>query len=93
MVKKLNLAIIPALLILSTLFSTVHALTPRDISILDDRFTTERYPGGQKICGDHMCKPGEWSMMKHAIQTHLRASINCEDLKKWKPCMTTISKP
>lgn len=77
-------------IVASLLLPTANALTPRDISILDDRFTTDLYPGGKKVCGDHICKIGEWSTMKHALQTHIHKSIICQDLKKWKACEITL---
>lgn len=38
---------------------TTSNLVKRDYSYLNDQHTTARF-GNSKVCGDHMCVPGEW---------------------------------
>ena len=44
---------------------TVSALTPR--MDFDDNHYTARFHGGLGICGDHICKPGEYNSWKKAM--------------------------
>lgn len=80
-------------LVFAMLLPVANALTPRDVSFPNDQFTTDLYPGGKKVCGDHVCKPGEWITMKQAIKAHLRNNMSCEELKKWKVCLSMPTKP
>jgi hypothetical protein len=41
------------------------ALTSR--SSFNDNHYTALYPGGPRICGDHMCAPGEYDKMQQAL--------------------------
>ncbi len=79
-------AILSLTLVFAFALPNVNALTPRDISITKDYIITDKYSGGQRVCGDHLCSAGEYSAMKHALQVHIHKSITCQDLKKWKAC-------
>src|SRR5215831_17928728 len=60
----LNLEILPS----------SSALTMR--SDFNDNHYTARYSGGQKICGDHICNPGEYSQMQQALsQAQLKGKM------------------
>jgi hypothetical protein len=78
-------------IIFSVTLPAVSALTPRDVSIIKDYIITDKYAGGQRVCGDHLCSASEWNAMKHALQTHIHKSITCQDLKKWKACETVAT--
>ncbi len=93
--NRLGLIAIVILLIMifSVILPAANALTPRDISIIKDRITTDRYPGGQRVCGDQLCTASEWAEMKHALQVHIHKSMTCEELKKWKVCKLELTKP
>src|SRR5438445_3697079 len=41
------------------------ALTSR--SSFNDNHYTALYPGGPRICGDHVCAPGEYDKMQQAL--------------------------
>ena len=86
--KKLGLiaTVLSLTIICSVTLPAANALTPRDVSIIKDYIVTDKYAGGQRVCGDHLCSASEWNAMKHALQVHIHKSINCEDLKKWKVC-------
>ena len=67
MSSKLPVAlIITAVLIASVAVSTIpasNALIQRDYYYLNDQHMTARY-GNTKVCGDHMCAPGEWDQLQ-----------------------------
>ncbi len=65
---------------------SVSALTPRDFSYLEDDHKTDRFPGGQNICGDQLCTPDQWSTMNQAIYNAQRNPGECASLKQWKEC-------
>lgn len=47
---------------------TANALIARDN--FDDNHYTYISLGGPKICGDHLCKPGEWNKWIHQLMSH-----------------------
>jgi len=67
------------LLIVTVLFATTivissqeaNALTQRDFSYLNDNPITV-LSGNTKICGNHMCSPGEWSELQSSLSTSQR---------------------
>ena len=61
---------IPLLVVATTviLLPTVNALTAREN--FDDNHYTYISLGGPKICGDHLCKPGEWNQWIHQLMSH-----------------------
>lgn len=50
---------IAGVIALAILVPVAYALTPR--SDFGDNISTYRFLGGTKVCGDHLCKPGEWN--------------------------------
>ncbi len=86
-------AVMSLIVIFSVTLPAANALTPRDISIIKDYIVTDRYSGGQRVCGDHLCSTSEWNAMKHALQVHIHKSITCEELKKWKVCKLESTNP
>ncbi|MDE1765614.1 MAG: hypothetical protein KGI27_04960 [Thaumarchaeota archaeon] len=63
------LLIIPLLTVtLSTAFTATpaNALTPRDYSYLNDNHLTV-LTGNTKVCGDHICAPGEWEKLQASL--------------------------
>ncbi|MDE1727334.1 MAG: hypothetical protein KGH89_08760 [Thaumarchaeota archaeon] len=46
--------------------SPANALVQRDFSFLNDQHLTAGF-GENKVCGDHMCAPGEWSKLQMSI--------------------------
>jgi hypothetical protein len=68
--------LLTAVLMASVAVSTIpasNALIQRDFSYLHDQQITVRY-GDTKVCGDHLCAPGEWDK--------LQASLNSAQLGK-----------
>ena len=61
--------LLTAVLMASVAVSTIpasNALIQRDFSYLNDQQTTVRY-GNTKVCGDHLCAPGEWDKLQTSI--------------------------
>jgi hypothetical protein len=46
---------------------TSSNLVKRDYSYTDDQHLTARF-GNSRVCGDHMCAPGEWTKL-HTLPT------------------------
>ena len=94
--RKLHLGLIAGMLSTIMIFAVAlpaaNALTARDFRFLDDRHTTDRFPGGQKVCGDHLCTSGEYSKMKRMLHDAERNPMECADLKNWKECGATNTK-
>ncbi|HET6458399.1 MAG TPA: hypothetical protein VFG24_05940 [Nitrosopumilaceae archaeon] len=69
MSPKLMLALfVTAVLVTSIAAVTIpaaSALTSR--SSFNDNHYTALYPGGPRICGDHVCAPGEFDKMQQAL--------------------------
>lgn len=78
--------VLSSMVALAVSIPAASALTPRDLSILNDAHHTERFPGGIKVCGDHVCSVDEWSQMKHALRDAQRNHTECPQLKEWKSC-------
>jgi hypothetical protein len=49
--------------VLAQSIPTSSNLVKRDMSVMDDQHTTALY-GNDKVCGDHLCAPGEWSKLQ-----------------------------
>jgi len=54
------LVILPVITAALTSTPTLPAVALTQRTNFDDNHYTFIYPGGQKICGDHICAPGEW---------------------------------
>ena len=68
---KMRLFLMIPLLVVATmiiLLPQANALTAREN--FDDNHYTYISLGGPKICGDHLCKPGEWNMWIHQLMDH-----------------------
>jgi hypothetical protein len=77
---------ISSILALSITLPAATALIQRDN--FDDSHTTTLYLGGQKICGDHLCKAGEYDkQLKRLNDAQHSLAIKCrEALKQGKKC-------
>lgn len=76
---------ISSIVVLSVTLPAASALTQRDK--FDDTKSTYRWLGGQKICGDHLCKPGEYNKFQKAMFDAQRSAAVCrEALKQGKKC-------
>ena len=77
---------ISSILALSITVPAATALMQRDN--FDDSHTTARFLGGQKICGDHMCKPGQYDkQLKRLNDAQHSLAIQCrEALKQGTKC-------
>ena len=77
--------LLTAVLVASVAVSTIpasNALIQRDYSYLNDNHLTVR-TGNTKVCGDHLCAPGEWDK--------LQASINSAQLGNGTKSTTTTT--
>jgi hypothetical protein len=86
------LALSAIMVFASAALPAVNALTP---STIYGRYSqkTDSYPGGQNICGEKLCSPGEWSAMKKALHTAQRNPSVCTELKNWDYCGQPIVVP
>lgn len=55
-----HLAALAVLVLGASLMHSAYSLTPRDFAYLHDNHYTYFHPGSTMVCGDHICKPGEW---------------------------------
>ena len=77
--------VISSILALSVTLPAASALIQRDN--FDDSHTTTRFLGGIKVCGEHICKPGESNKMLKALNDAQHAAAKCrEALKAGKKC-------
>ncbi len=77
--------VISSILALSVTLPAASALIQRDN--FDDSHTTARFLGGVKICGEHICKPGEHDKQLKAMNNAQYAAAKCrEALKQGKKC-------
>jgi len=76
---------ISSILALSATLPAASALIQR--TDFSDSHTVGIYLGGVKVCGDHLCKPGEYSKMLKTMFDAQQASAKCrEALKQGKKC-------
>lgn len=66
---------ISSIVALSITLPAATALTQRDN--FDDSHTTTRYLGGQKICGDQLCKPGQYDKHLQELNDAQHAAAKC----------------
>jgi len=66
---------ISSLVALSITLPAATALMQRDN--FDDSHTTARFIGGIKICGDHVCKHGEYDRQLHQLNDAQHAAAKC----------------
>jgi hypothetical protein len=67
--------VISSIVALSITLPAATALTQRDN--FDDSHTTARYLGGQKVCGDHLCKPGQYDKQLQQMNDAQHAAAKC----------------
>ncbi len=69
LMSKLTVALFVTAVLMASIvvvsIPAVSALTAR--TSFNDNHYTVRYAGGQKICGDHICAPGEFDQMQQAL--------------------------
>ncbi len=76
---------ISSILVLSATLPAASALIQR--TDFSDNHTTARFLGGVKVCGEHLCKPGEYNkMLKAMFDAQLTAAKCREALKQGKKC-------
>jgi hypothetical protein len=77
---------ISSILALSVTLPAAYALTQRDN--FDDSHTTVRFLGGIKVCGDHICKPGQYDkQLKRLNDAQHTVAAQCRDaLAQGKKC-------
>jgi hypothetical protein len=93
--QKLHVGLIAvalsSIMVFAVALPAANALTPRDFQYLQDNHKTEMYPGGQHVCGDHLCSADDWGKMKQALRTAQRDPSTCTQLKEWKPCQPSTT--
>ena len=74
-----------SVLVLWISMPVVDALTNR--TEFNDRHTTARHSYGVKVCGDHICKSGEYQKMKQEMLSKQMKDVKCKEaLKQGKKC-------
>ena len=71
LISIMRLFLIAMLLVVATmiiLLPAANALTAR-MNFNDNHYTYISL-GGPKVCGDHLCKPGEWNQWIHQLMSH-----------------------
>jgi hypothetical protein len=73
------------IMVFAATLPAVNALTP---STVYDRFSqkTDRFPGGQHICGESLCSPDSWAKMKQTLHVAQRDPSKCNELRGWMYC-------
>ena len=66
---------ISSIVALSITLPAATALMQRDN--FDDSHTTDRFLGGPKICGDHICKHGEYGKHIQQLNDAQHAAAKC----------------
>lgn len=82
----LTAVMLSSIMVFAVALPAASALTPRDFQYLNDNHKTERFPGGQHVCGDHLCSAADWGKMKQALRAAQRDPSTCPQLKDWKAC-------
>ena len=73
------------IMVFAATLPAVNALTPSSVY---DRYSqkTDRFPGGQHICGESLCSPDTWAKMKTSLQHAQRDPSKCSELREWEYC-------
>jgi hypothetical protein len=79
------IVLVAILVFASAALPAVNALTP---STIYGRYQqkTDRFPGGQHICGEKLCSADQWSKMKIELRKAQRDYSACTQLRAWVPC-------
>ena len=91
---KLGLVVLAlsAIMVFAAAIPAVNALTPS--TVYNDRgHKTDRFPGGQHICGETLCSPDQWSKMKNLLRVAQSDPDRCKELKGWMYCGEPIVEP
>jgi hypothetical protein len=77
--------VLSVIMVFAAALPAVNALTP---STVYDRYQqkTDRFPGGQHICGDKLCSVDDWAKMKKSLHSAQRNPSACPQLKAWETC-------
>lgn len=77
--------VLSIVLVFAAALPAVNALTPSSVY---DRFQqkTDRFPGGQHICGEKLCSADDWAKMKNKLHVAQRNPDACQELKGWIYC-------
>ena len=77
------------IMVFAATLPAVNALTPSSVY---DRFSqkTDRFPGGQHICGDKLCSPDQWAKMKNDLRKAQSDPSKCPQLRAWISCNQPI---
>ena len=77
--------VLVAILVFAAALPAVSALTP---STIYGRYQqkTDRFPGGQHICGETLCSPDSWAKMKQSLHIAQRDPSKCSELRGWLYC-------
>ena len=81
-----------AVLVFAAALPAVSALTP---STVYGRYQqkTDRFPGGQHICGESLCAPDQWAKMKNFLHVAQRDPNVCPQLRDWIACNQPATSP
>jgi hypothetical protein len=84
--------VLSVIMVFAAALPAVNALTP---STVYDRYQqkTDRFPGGQHICGEKLCSVDEWAKMKKSLHTAQRDPDHCKELRGWEYCGQPIVVP
>ena len=89
-----------ALFVTAVLMTSIAAVTIPAASALtsrssfNDNHYTAFYPGGPRICGDHICAPGEYDKMQQAItQAQMKGKTGSTTPSTPTPPTTTPTPP
>lgn len=84
--------VLVAILVFAAALPAVSALTP---STIYGRYSqkTDRFPGGQHVCGDKLCSPDQWAKMKTSLRQSQGDNTKCPQLRAWVSCNEAIATP
>lgn len=73
------------IMVFAATLPAVNALTPSSVY---ERYSqkTDRFPGGQHICGETLCSPDSWAKMKQSLHIAQRYPNKCSELREWMHC-------
>lgn len=78
--KPMLISVVLCMALITILLPVVYALTPR--SEFGDNVSTYRFFGGTRVCGDHLCKPGEWNTwVSNMFFSHIKKFSNSFGVK------------
>ena len=84
--------VLVAILVFAAALPAVSALTPSSIYWRYSQ-KTDRFPGGQHVCGDKLCSPDQWAKMKNDLRKAQFDPSRCPQLRAWVSCNEAITAP